>query len=53
MENLWSLVALIACPVGMGLMMWMMRGNRQHATGPSHASVNIPGQRQARLGASA
>ena len=32
MENLLPVLASLACPVGMGLMMWMMRGD--HASAP-------------------
>lgn len=34
MENVFSILLLLACPIGMGLVMWlMMRGNQQQATG--------------------
>ena len=34
MEQFWSLLPLLACPIGMVLMMrMMMRGNNGHATG--------------------
>jgi hypothetical protein len=36
-------LAALACPVGMGLMMWMMmRGNRNNASGNAGVAPGVP-----------
>ena len=51
MEGLAAL-ALLACPVGMGLMMWFMaRGHREHKAEPKDMSVTELKAEQRRLDA--
>ena len=53
MESTLILLAVLACPVGMGLMMWFMsRGSKRDdaAAGESAASVEQLRAEQARLG---
>lgn len=52
MESLITSLALLACPVGMGLMMWfMMRGNRRQQAPPHEMSLTELRAEHERLGA--
>jgi hypothetical protein len=51
-EGLLLIAALLACPVGMGLMMWfMMRGQKQPAANDSSSSLADLRAEQQRLDA--
>ncbi len=55
METLIPVLALLACPVGMGLMMWFMakgmRNEPSHGTGPGTTPVEHLREEHRRLGA--
>ena len=43
MSQLFYAAAVLACPVGMGLMMWfMMRGNSSHSSAPAQGLPQQP-----------
>ena len=43
MSQFFYAAAVLACPVGMGLMMWfMMRGSSSHSSAPAHGQPQQP-----------
>lgn len=51
MENILPSLALLACPIGMGLMMWLMSKGRRDRDQPSPTSLDDLRSEHRRLGA--